>query len=116
MRALASPIFFVPDYTPVRQGKSQDSVPFLMCDLVWAISCFQQVIAENQLFAATALANVTAQPATMIIIRAKIMYLSFISAKKRSIKRKYIPKTAIINARIAAITMTEHKRPQAGWI
>ncbi len=69
---------------------------------------------KRQLFAATARANVTAQPAAMIIIRAKIMYLSFTYLKKRSIKRNYIPKTAIMNDRNAAITITEHSRPQAG--
>ena len=58
----------------------------------------------------------TAHPAAIMIIRAKIMYLSLTSVKKRSIKQKYIPKTAIINAIIATITMIEHKRPQAGWI
>jgi len=105
---------FVPNYPPARQEKSPDSLLCAKCDLAWSISCFQQVIASNQFFAATARANVTAQPAAMIIIRANIMYLSLTSAKKRSIKRKYIPKTEIINARIAAITIIEHKKPQAG--
>ena len=84
--ARASPVSFIPNYPPARQGKYRDSAGCVTCDRVWPISCFQQVIAENQLFAATARANVTAQPAATIIISAKIMYLSFTSVKKRSIK------------------------------
>ena len=77
---------------------------------------FSQGNCVNQFFAAIALAKVTAQPAAMMIIRAKTIYRGFTSEKKRSIKRKYTPKTAIINARTAMITRTEHKRPQAGWM
>lgn len=40
------------------------------------------------LLAARARASVTAQPAARMMIRAKIMYLSLIWVKKRSMKRK----------------------------
>jgi len=70
----------------------------------------------NQLPAASARANVTAQPAAIIIIRAKMMYLTLTSPKKRSIKRKYTPKTAVTKAKNAITTSTQHKKAQAGWI
>ena len=70
----------------------------------------------NQLFAASARANVTAQPAAIIIIRAKMMYLTLTSLKKRSIKRKYTPKTAVTKAKNAITTSTQHNKTQAGWI
>jgi len=73
-------------------------------------------MAKNQLFAANERANVTAQPATIIIIKAKIMYLSFTSVKNHSMKRKYTPKTAMMNSKTAVRTITQHKRPQAGWL
>jgi len=71
---------------------------------------------RNQLLAASARANVTAQPAAIITIRAKMMYLTLTSAKKRSKKRKYTPKTAITKAKNAITTSTQHNNAQAGWI
>ncbi len=47
---------------------------------------------------------------------AKMMYLTFTSAKKRVIKLKCMPNTAVTNAKIATKTITEHSRPHAGWI
>ena len=70
----------------------------------------------NQLLAASARANVTAQPAAIITIRAKMMYLTLTSAKKRSKKRKYTPQTAITKAKNAITTSTLHNNAQAGWI
>ncbi len=71
---------------------------------------------RNQLPAASARASVTAQPAAIITIRAKIMYLTLTSLKKRSKKRKYTPKTAITKAKNAITTSTQHNNAQAGWI
>ncbi len=70
----------------------------------------------NQLPAANARANVTAQPAAIITIRAKMMYLTLTSPKKRSKKRKYTPKTAVTKAKNAITTSTQHNKAQAGWI
>jgi hypothetical protein len=53
------------------------------------------------LFAASARANVTAQPAAMMTIKARIIYLIFTSVKKRLRKLKYIPETAIKKAKTA---------------
>ncbi len=69
-----------------------------------------------QLPAASARANVTAQPAAIITIRAKMMYFTLTSLKKRSKKRKYTPKTAIRKAKNAITTSTQHNNAQAGWI
>jgi len=69
-----------------------------------------------QLPAASARANVTAQPAAIITIRAKMMYLTLTSRKKRSKKRKYTPKTDITKAKNAITTSTQHNNAQAGWI
>ncbi len=70
----------------------------------------------NQLLTASARANVTAQPAAIITIRAKMMYLTLTSAKKRSKKRKYTPKTAITKDKNAITTSPQHNNAQAGWI
>ncbi len=71
---------------------------------------------RNQLLTASARANVTAQPAAIITIRAKMMYLTLTSPKKRSKKRKYNPQTAITKAKNAVTTSTLHNNAQAGWI
>jgi len=73
-------------------------------------------VRRNQLPAASARANVTAQPAAIITIRAKMMYFTLTSLKKRSKKRKYTPKTAITKAKNAITTSTQHNNAQAGWI
>jgi len=69
-----------------------------------------------QAFAASARAKVTAQPAIMIITRAKIMYLTLTSVKNRLIKLKYTPKTTVGKAKTAATAIIEHSRPPAGCI
>jgi hypothetical protein len=68
------------------------------------------------LFAASARANVTAQPAATMIIRARIMYFILTSAKKRLRKLKYIPETAIKKAKNAETASTQHNNAAAGWI
>ncbi len=73
-------------------------------------------VRRNQLPAASARANVTAQPAAIITIKAKMMYLTLTSLKKRSKKRKYTPKTDITKAKSAITTSTQHNKAQAGWI
>jgi len=73
-------------------------------------------VRRNHLFAASARANVTAQPAAIITIRAKMMYFTLTSLKKRSKKRKYTPKTDITKAKNAITTSTQHNNAQAGWI
>ncbi len=73
-------------------------------------------VRRNQLFLASARASVTAQPAAIITIRAKMMYLTLTSRKKRSKKRKYTPKTDITKAKNAITTSTQHNNAQAGWI
>ncbi len=73
-------------------------------------------VRRNQLFLASARASVTAQPAAIITIRAKMMYLTLTSRKKRSKKRKYTPKTDITKAKNAITTSTQHYNAQAGWI
>ncbi|GAH41529.1 unnamed protein product, partial [marine sediment metagenome] len=73
-------------------------------------------VRRNQWCAASARANVTAQPAAIMIISAKIMYFILTSAKKRLIKSKYTPKTAIMKARNAETASTEHNNAAAGWI
>jgi len=73
-------------------------------------------VGRNQLPAASARANVTAQPAAIITIMAKMMYFTLTSRKKRSKKRKYTPKTAITRAKSAITTSTQHNNAQAGWI
>ena len=73
-------------------------------------------VRRNQLLFVSARANVTAQPAAIITIRAKMMYLNLTSLKKRSKKRKYTPKTAITKAKNAITTSTQHNNAQAGWI
>ena len=65
--------------------------------------------------AASARANVTAHPAAIMIIKARIICLILTSAKQRLIKRKYTPKTAVNKAKNAAITRTEHNSAAAGW-
>ena len=77
---------------------------------------YQPFVRRNQLLAASARANVTAQPAAIITIRAKMMYLTLTSAKKCSKKRKYPPQTAITKAKNAITTSTQHNNAQAGWI
>ena len=73
-------------------------------------------VRRNQLPAASARDNVTAQPAAIITIRAKMMYFNLTSLKKRSKKRKYTPKTAITRAKSAITTSTLHNNAPAGWI
>jgi len=73
-------------------------------------------VRRNQLPAASARASVTAQPAAIITIIAKMMYFTLTSRKKRSKKRKYTPKTAITRAKSAITTSTQHNNAQAGWI
>ena len=73
-------------------------------------------VRRNQLPAANARDNVTAQPAAIITIRVKMMYFTLTSLKKRSKKRKYTPKTAITRAKSAITTSTLHNNAPAGWI
>ncbi len=72
-------------------------------------------VRRNQLPAASARASVTAQPAAIITIRAKMMYFTLTSLKKRSKKWKYTPKTAIRKAKSAITTSTQHNNAPAGW-
>jgi hypothetical protein len=68
------------------------------------------------LFAASARANVTAQPTATMTIRARIMYFILTLLKKRLRKSKYTPKTATKKAKNAETASTQHNNAAAGWI